>query len=49
MLTRRKNGKGNNMPATGIHVIPKQITRYMNWKSVNAAMLLKGTVSTNEA
>jgi hypothetical protein len=49
MLISRKNGKGNNIPATGIHVTPKQMRRYANWKSVNIEICLKGTFSTNEA
>lgn len=46
---RRKNGKGNKMPATGIHVTPKQTKKYTSWKSVNMAMYLNGTDSTKEA
>lgn len=46
---RKKNGSGNNIPAIGIHVTPKQIKRYTTWKIVNIAMYLKGTDSTNEA
>ena len=49
MLMRRKNGKGNNIPAIGIHVTPKHNRKYTNWKSVNIAMYLYGTNSTNEA
>lgn len=49
MLMRIKNGKGNNIPAIGIHVTPKQRSKYTNWKSVNVAMYLNGTDSTNEA
>lgn len=49
MLISRKNGNGNNIPATGIQVIPKHARRYTNWKSVKAAIHLKGTDSTNEA
>lgn len=46
---RRKNGKGNKIPAIGIHVIPKQTRKYTNWKIVNMAMYLNGTDSTKEA
>lgn len=49
MLTRRKNGNGNKIPAIGIHVTPKQTRKYTIWKSVNVAMHLNGTDSTNEA
>jgi hypothetical protein len=49
MLMSRKNGKGNNIPATGIHVTPKQTKRYNNWKRVNVAIFLYGTDSTKEA
>lgn len=49
MGMRRKNGNGNNIPAMGIHVTPKQRSRYMNWKIVKAAINLKGTDSTKEA
>lgn len=45
----KKNGKGNSIPAIGIHVTPKQIKRYTNWKAVKAAIYLNGTSSTNEA
>lgn len=49
MLKRMKNGNGNNIPAIGIHVTPKQTRKYTNWKIVNVAMNLNGTDSTNEA
>lgn len=49
MLMRRKNGKGNKIPAIGIHVTPKHTRKYTSWKSVNIAMDLNGTNSTNEA
>lgn len=49
MLIRRKNGSGKSIPAIGIHVMPKQMRRYANWKSVNNMMYLNGTDSTNEA
>lgn len=44
-----KNGSGNNIPATGIHVTPKQTKKYTSWKSVKVAMYLNGTDSTYEA
>ena len=49
MLIRRKNGKGKSIPAIGIQVIPKQISKYTNWNIVNAAMHLKGTDSMYDA
>lgn len=49
MLIRRKKGNGNKIPAIGIHVTPKQIRKYTSWRSVNVAMYLNGTDSTNEA
>lgn len=49
MLVRRKNGKGNSIPAIGIHVIPKHRRKYTHWKSVKMSMYLNGTVSTKEA
>lgn len=49
MLMRRKNGKGNSIPAIGIHVTPKHTRKYTNWNMVNIAMYLNGTDSTNEA
>lgn len=49
MLMRTKNGKGNKIPAIGIHVTPKQNRKYTNWKIVNVAMYLNGTDSTKEA
>lgn len=49
MGMRMKNGNGNNIPAIGIHVTPKQSRRYRNWKIVKTAMDLKGTDSTKEA
>lgn len=41
--------RGNKTPAIGIHVIPKQISKYMVWNSVNRAIDLNGTVSTKVA
>ena len=49
MIISRKNGKGNNIPAMGIHVTPKHTRRYTNWNRVNMKIYLKGTDSTNEA
>lgn len=41
--------RGNKTPAIGIHVIPKQISKYAVWNSVNKAIALNGTVSTKVA
>lgn len=49
MVMRMKNGSGNKIPAIGIQVMPKQTSKYTNWKIVNVAMYLKGTKSTKEA
>jgi len=49
MLMRMKNGSGNNIPAIGIQVMPKQTRKYTTWKIVNVAMYLNGTESTKEA
>lgn len=40
---------GKRTPAIGIHVIPKQTSKYTVWKIVNAAIVLNGTVSTKVA
>jgi hypothetical protein len=48
-VINKKKGKGNNIPAMGIHVTPKQIKKYTHWKTVNKTMYLKGTDSTKEA
>ena len=45
--TRSMIMRGKRTPAIGIHVIPKQTSRYVVWKSVNMAIVLNGTVSTN--
>jgi len=45
----KKNGKGNNIPAIGIHVTPKQTKKYTHWKSVNNTIYLNGTDSTKVA
>lgn len=41
--------RGKRTPAIGTHVIPKQRSKYVVWKRVNIAMVLKGTVSTKVA
>ena len=48
MTTRKYIGKGNRIPAMGIHVTKKQPRRYANWKRVKVNMYLKGTDSTKE-
>ena len=45
--TRSMIMRGKRTPAIGIHVIPKQTSRYVVWNSVNMAIVLNGTVSTN--
>ena len=49
MLISKKNGSGNRIPATGIHVNPKQSRKYANWNIVKQFITLKGTDSTNGA
>ena len=49
MLIRMKKGKGNKIPAIGIHVMPKHTRRYTNWKIVKIAIFSKGTDSTKDA
>lgn len=40
MLMRKKNGRGNNTPAIGVHAIPKQNRKYTSWKTVNKPIIM---------